>query len=439
MINKEYLFKDITIIDENFDVAEHMDVLLSDDRIAKITSASGETSDQVSEDVEIFDGKNYILMPGFFDAHGHTPMSLMRGYGENLTLEDWLFTRIFPFEDKLTGEAVYYGTLLSMAESFKYGIISTNDMYYFVDDIAAAVRDSGAKINVSRAIANPEGIPFDTIPSINEFKESIDKHHNSENGRILIDAALHAEYTSNEDTAKSLAELTKSLGLRMHVHVSETQSEHLGCKERHQGRTPTKYLADAGIFDVPATAAHCVWIEDEDVEILRDKKVTVATNPVSNLKLASGICDVKKLLDNGVTVALGTDSVASNNNLSMFEEMKTMCLLAKVKNMDPTVLTPKEALRIATLNGALSQGRTDTGCIKEGNKADLVLLKKNSPNLYPAHYILNNIVYSATDSDIYMTMVDGKIVYRDGELLTIDIEDTIKGVNKSVKDILSRL
>lgn len=427
------LIKNATIVDENFDVQENIDIGISEDRITTIQSSSDE------EDPITIDGSEYIIMPAFFNAHGHTPMTLMRGYGENLTLGDWLFTKIFPFEDQLTDEAVYYGTLLSMAESFKYGIVSTSDMYYFLDSIVAAVKDSGAKANISRAIVNPGGEDFDSMPSIQEVKDTAAKYHNTENGRILIDGSLHAEYTSNEDTAKRLAELVKDLGLRMHVHVSETKSEHDECKERHEGRTPVKYLADCGIFDMPATAAHCVWIEDEDIEILSKKNVFVATNPVSNLKLASGICDVKKLMDGGVQVALGTDSVASNNNLSMFEEMKTMSLLAKVKNMDPTVITPKEALRMATLMGAKAQGREDSGCIKVGNKADLVVLKKNSPNMQPTHDLISNIVYSATDSDIHMTVIDGKIVYRDGELTTIDLEDTIKGANKAVKDILSRL
>lgn len=428
------ILKNATIVTEEIEIRENVDLFIEDDKILEIKDSN---SDATS--TEVIDCSNYIVMPGFYNAHGHSPMSLMRGYGENMNLQDWLFNKIFPFEDKLTSEAVYYGTLLSMAESLKYGIVSTSDMYYFLDDMVEAVLKSECKANISRAIANPAGDPFESLASVGESKDAFEKYHGESNGKIKIDTSLHAEYTSNEDTAIKLAELNKELGLIMHVHVSETKSETDECKERHEGRTPTKYLADCGIFDGPSLAAHCVWITESDMDILKEKNVVVATNPVSNLKLASGICPVGTLVDKGVTVAIGTDSVASNNNLNMFEEMKTMSLLAKVTAMDPRVITPKEALTMATRNGAIAQGRHDCGLIKEGYKADLVLLKKNSPNMSPAHDPISNIVYSASDSDIYLTMVDGKVLYKDGEYLTIDIEDTIKGVEKSVKDILGRL
>lgn len=437
------LFKDIDIVNENMEIDSHVDVLIKDDRIDKILP-TGEEMDAYLEASgidrgEVYQGKNLLLMPAFYNAHGHSTMTLMRGYGENMTLQDWLFTKIFPFEDHLTHEAVYYGTMISMAESFKYGIASTSDMYYFLDDIVSAVRDAGGKSNISRAIANPAGIPFDQLESIREMKDAVNKYNGIDNGRIIIDGSLHAEYTSNEDTAINLAKLTKELNLIMHVHLSETETEHVECMERHEGRTPAKYFDDCGLFDMPSLAAHCVWVTEDDIDILAKKGVVVATNAVSNLKLASGICPVKDLIDGGVTVAIGTDSVASNNNLNIFEEMKTMMLLAKVKEMDPRVLSPRQVLHMATRNGALAQGRWDCGYIKEGFKADIVVLKTDSPNMHPVYDMISNIVLSATDSDIRMTIVDGRIVYKDGILLTIDMEDTINGVNRSIKDILGRL
>ena len=434
------LFKDITIITEDFTTRERVDVIVQDDRIASIADAGESSIDSTDASTgEVIDGRNFIMMPGFFNGHAHSPMTLMRGYGEGLNLQDWLFTRIFPFEDKLTSEAVYYGTKLAMAESLRFGIVSSSDMYYFLDDMIQAVIDSGAKINVSRAIANPEGVPFSELQRIKEMIDVEKRLQGAADGRVIVDAALHAEYTSNEETARGLAELSKELGLIMHVHVSETLTEHEECKTRHEGRTPTKYLADCGIFDIPAIAAHCVHVEPEDIEILADKGVYVATNPVSNLKLASGICDVNALLKKGVKVTLGTDGTSSNNNLSMFEEMKTMSILAKVKTGDPTTMGPNEALKIATRNGALAQGRDDSGLIKEGYKADLVLLRKDTPNMWPAYDLVDNIVLAATDADVYLTMVDGKVLYKDGEYTTIDLDDTIKGVERSIKDILSRL
>lgn len=428
------LFKNISILNENIDVENNMYVGIKGDTIEYIGN------EPPSADYgEEYDGRGKLLMSGFFNAHGHSPMTLMRGYGENLSLQDWLFTRIFPFEDKLTSQAVYSATLLAMAESIKFGIVSTSDMYYFVEDMVRAVEESGAKSNISRSIVAVEGKTFDEMPSIIEMKNAIKHFDGYANGRIKMDTSLHAEYTNNEKLARELAQFTKEAGLIMHVHVSETKAEHEECKGRHGGRTPVQYLNDCGIFDTPALAAHCVWIEGEDFDILKNKGVTVATNPCSNLKLASGVCDVNKLLKKGINVAIGTDSVASNNSLNFIEEMKTLALIAKVKHMDPTVITPKEVLRAATVGGAIGQGRMDTGVLKEGNKADLIVMNIDVPNMQPIHEMASNIVYSASSSDIVMTMADGKVLYNDGEFTTIDIEKAIFETDKQTKDILGRL
>lgn len=428
------LFKDITILDENFKVVEHVNVEVKDDKINYIGKEIPE-----GYSGEIISGKNRVLMPGFYNAHAHSPMSLMRGYGENMNLQDWLFKKIFPFEDKLTGDAVYYATLLTMAESLKFGIVSTSDMYYFAEDMVRAITESGAKDNLSRSITNPMGAPFESLESIDEMVEVAKKYNGYNDGKIIIDGSLHAEYTSNRETATKLAALTKELGLRMHVHVSETEAEHRECKERHNGMTPVEYLNDCGMFDVPTIAAHCVWVEDKDLDILEEKGVTVATNPVSNLKLASGICNVPKMLEHNINVAIGTDSVASNNNLSFFEELKTMTLLAKIKNNDPTLIKPEEALYMATRAGAIAQGRMDCGQLKVGNKADLIMIKTDVANMVPTHNLLNNLVLSATDNEIAMTMVDGKILYKDGEFTTIDIEKTCFEVEKATENIMKQL
>ncbi|MBR2559772.1 MAG: amidohydrolase [Firmicutes bacterium] len=436
------IFKDISILagggDEEYKVKENAAIRISGKNIANIWDCFDDADPADTEGEEIKSGKGLLVMSAFFNAHGHSPMTLMRGYGENMTLQHWLFDRIFPFEDKLTCEAVYWGTTLAMAESLRSGIVSTSDMYYFLDDMIGAAADSGAKMNVSRALVNPAGQPFEELVSVREMKDSM-KYHGAYDGRILIDASLHAEYTSNEDTAIHLAALTKELGIRMHVHASETASEHRECKERHGGRTPVRYMADCGIFDVPAIAAHCVHIEGEDYDILKEKGVTVAVNTMSNLKLASGVCDVKALLDKGIRVALGTDSVASNNSLSMLEEMKVMSLLAKTWRNDPTIISPSEAIMMATRNGALAQGRDDSGLVREGMRADLVFLRTDTPNMHPVHDILTNIVLSAGNADIAITMADGKILFDNGEFTTIDIEKAAFEAGKAVADIKSRL
>ena len=429
------LFKEIGIIDENYDYRENMYVGVEKGKIDYIG-----TKRPPHDYGEEYDGKGRLLMPGFFNAHAHSPMALMRGYGENLKLQDWLFKRVFPFEAKLDGNAVYWGTLLCMAESLRFGIVSTSDMYYFMTDMGKAVLDSGCKANISRAIVSIDGSEdFDHYPSVEELKVAAKVFNGADNGRIKIDASLHAEYTSSETIARKLADLTKELGLNMQVHVAETKQETLECKMRHEGRSPVQYLADSGILDPLTTAAHCVWLDDDDYAILRDKKVTVATNPCSNLKLASGICDVARLLKENVSVAIGTDSVCSNNSLNFLEEIKAMALTSKVRADDPTVITPQQALYAATRAGALAQGRMDSGLLKQGYKADLSVMRTDVPNMHPVHKMLNNIVYSAAGSDIVMTMVDGKVLYRDGEYLTIDIEQAIEQTEKATEEILGRL
>lgn len=428
------LFKDITVIDENFNVLNNAYVAVTEDKISYVGQSRPD-----GEFGREYDGKGKLLMSGFINAHAHSPMTLMRGYGENLKLQDWLNTRIFPFEAHLDSNAVYWGTLLAMAESLQYGIVSTSDMYYFCDDMVKAVIDSGAKANVSRSITNFTDQPAQSLESYQEMKDLYQTYHNAENGRIKIDMSLHAEYTSNPQTARALAEYAKEIeDTVMHIHVSETRSEHEECIARH-GMTPAAYLADAGLFDVPALAAHCVYSTEEDLDLFREKGVAVATNPVSNMKLASGICDASKILEKGVGLAIGTDSVASNNSLDFFEEMKVLAIGNKVSKLDPQAMTPVQILHAATMGGAKAQRRNDCGCIKEGQKADIIVVDITGPNMHPVHNIINNLVYSCNGSAVVMTMVDGRILYENGEFLTIDVEKTIFEATKATEKILGKL
>lgn len=431
------LFKNITVLNESLEIERDRYVQVTGDRISYIGSEPPKESSEGSG--RQYDGRGKLLMSGFFNAHGHSPMSLMRGYGENMSLQDWLNKKIFPFEDHLSGEAVYWATMLSMAESLRYGIVSTSDMYYFCEDMARAVIDSGAKANISRSIVNPMGEAVSELASFQEMKRFYETFHNVADGRIKVDMSLHAEYTSNPETAKALAEYAKSLDdTVMHVHVSETRTEHEGCIQRH-GLTPAAYLEKMGIFDVPAIAAHCVYSDEDDLDIFKAKGVTVAANPVSNMKLASGICNVQRILEKGINLAVGTDSVASNNSLDFIEEMKMMAIGCKVQTKDPTAVTPQDAIRAATAGGARAQGRLDSGAVKEGNKADLIVLDISPAHMNPVHDLVNNIVYSASGSDVIMTMVDGKVLYEDGDYPTIDIEKTIGQVGKATQKILERL
>ena len=428
------LFKNITMLNENLDVEKERYVLVKGDRIAYIGDKP--PAEPCGRE---YDGRGKLLMSGFFNAHAHSPMTLMRGYGENLALQDWLTMKIFPFEDKLDSNAVYWGTMLAMAESLKFGIVSTSDMYYFCEDMAEAVAECGAKSNISRSVTNITGEDPQTLTSMKENTDFYNKYHNTADGRIRVDMSLHGEYTSDARTARVLADCARDAGdVIMHVHLSETKLEHEECKQRH-GMTPAAYMEKMGLFDVPALAAHCVYAEDDDMDIFRAKGVTVATNPVSNMKLASGVCNASKVIDKGVNLAIGTDSVASNNSLNFIEEMKTLAISSKVYYADPTLIKPKDALRAATSGGAMAQGRTDSGILKVGNKADLIVLDISGPNMHPVHSLINNIVYSCSGGEVIMTMVDGNVLYENGIYSLIDIEKTVYEVEKATQRILERL
>ncbi|MCL2018821.1 MAG: amidohydrolase [Oscillospiraceae bacterium] len=427
------LFSDITIIDENLNVRHNMYVGVKDKKIAFVGD-----SKPYEDFGDIYDGTGRLLMSAFFNCHAHTPMTLLRGYGENLNLQDWLHTRIFPFEAQLDNEAVYWGTLLGLAESIRFGIVSTTDMYNFCDVIAKAFTESGVKGNIGRAILCFTDENLREMDRFHECEDLFKAYHNTSNGRIKIDMSLHAEYTSTPKIVRQLAEYTKEIGTRMHVHVSETKFEHEECKKRH-GKTPAAYLSELGLFDSPTTAAHCVHLEDDDFTIFKEKGVTVASCPISNLKLASGTCNVPLLMKNGINTAIGTDSVASNNSLNFIEEMKFFSLLHKGIFNEPAASSPRDTLYAATRAGALSQGREDCGLLKEGFAADLIVIDISKPNMNPAHDLVNNVVYSACGGDIVLTVSDGEILYKDGEYMTIDIEKTVFEANKATCKILSKL
>lgn len=376
----------------------------------------------VEEMGERVDGTHRLLIPGLYNAHTHVAMTLMRGYGEELPLHSWLFDRIFPFEDKLFPEAVYWGSLLGMAEMLATGTVSFTDMYYFCDQTANAAAECGIKANIGRGIScfDPSK-RFCDLPAYAELKELIPMYHGAADGRIRIDVAPHAEYTTRPDILSDAAEMAAAYGVRMQVHVSETRSEHLECIGRH-GVTPTGLLEKTGVLAQPLTIAHGVWLSDDDMDLLASRGVTLAHCAKSNLKLGSGIAQTVKCLDKGVAVAIGTDSAASNNALDMLDEMKVAGLLAKGVACDPAAFSAARVLHCGTRVGALSQGREDGGDILVGNRADIVMLDLDAIGFFPNHAPLSNLLYAVGSGAVRMTMVDGRVLYRNGEFTTIDIE-----------------
>ena len=382
-------------------------------------------------DVRVIEGNGNLLLPAFYNTHCHSAMTLFRGYGDDLPLQRWLNERIFPAEDRLTSESVYYGSMVAIAEMIRNGTVSFSDMYFFLDDTARAVEESGVKANLSRSIVSfdPE-IDCDSDARIKEAIEVFDRWHGKADGRIKIDMSLHAEYTNVAKCARYVGQLAKERGTGLQVHISETASEHDECISRH-GVTPTGFFLEAGVLDVPVTAAHCVWVDDEDIAIMAEKGVSVAHNPVSNLKLGSGIMPYRRMKDAGVNITFGTDGAASNNRLSVLREMQLAALLHKGNDLDPSVTVASDMIKIATRNGALAQGRRDCGDVAMGKRADLLLIDMSAFNNIPAYSLESAVAYSVTEENIIMTMCDGNILYENGAYTTID-EEALKSKAREV-------
>ncbi len=413
------LFCSIGMFDEEFFYQPARFVGVRDGRISYI----GEHApDDAADYAERYDGRGKLLMPAFVDAHAHAPMTLLRGYAENLRLQEWLNDRVFPFEARITEEAARAATDLAIAEMVRFGCASFSDMYFFDDARCESVADAGVKCNVSHGLT-----AFGETDYHKTGECAADDHlfavwDGAAGGRIKTDMCIHAEYTNNEPVCREVARIARERGAVVHLHLSETRKEHEECKGRHDGLTPTRFLEECGVFDNPVLAAHCVWCDEGDLEILRSHGATVACNPASNMKLASGFAPVPRMLELGVNVALGTDGAASNNAHDMLRDTYLFATIYKGASGDPCAVTPRQALYAATRAGALAQGRADCGLVKEGMRADLTVLDVDRPWMYPQADMAANVVYSASGGDVALTMCDGCVVYRDGVWPTVDVE-----------------
>ncbi len=312
-------------------------------------------------------------------------------------------------------------------------------MYYHMEEGARAALDAGLKMNLSDSLLAFNGEGLDELPVDAQNRRLLHDLQGAGDGRIVVDCNIHAEYTSNPRAVADLAAFAREQGLRVQVHVSETRAEHEECRQRHGGLTPVRYFDSLGLFDAPVTAAHCVWVDDEDIDVLAARGVFVAANPASNMKLGSGFAPVPKMLERGVKVCLGTDGMASNNNHDMMQDLYLLALLYKGSTNDPSVVTPKQALAAATRMGALSQGRDDCGYVAIGAKADLCVFDVSGPSWAPMTNPLVNVVYAGHGADVCLTMCDGVVVYREGEWPTLDIERAKAEVEARTKRIIGEL
>ena len=435
MTSPSMLFRSIGVIDPSFNYAAGRFVGVRDGVIDYIGADEPETG---AYD-EVYDGTGKLLMPALVNAHAHAPMTLLRGYAEGLALDEWLNGRVFPFEARIDAEAARAACDLAIAEMARFGCVSFSDMYYFDEARCASVLDAGVKCNLSGAIVAFDAPSYAATPQAALNERLFRDWDGAGGGRIKIDVAIHAEYTNNDTVCREAAEAARENGAIVHVHASETRSEVEGCRARHGGLSPIAYFEKLGVLDGPVLAAHCVWVDDADIDILVSHGTSVACNPASNLKLASGFAPVPELLRRKVNVALGTDGPASNNAHDLFRDMYLFATVYKGAWSDPTAVTCAEAINAATRAGALAQGRTDCGLIERGMRADLAVLDIDRPWMAPATDVVANLVYSACGSDVVLTMCDGRVVYRDGIWPTVDVERAMREVERHTDRIISSL
>ena len=379
----------------------------------------------------IVDGKGKVIIPGLSNAHGHTAMSLLRSYSEGYKLQEWLFDKIFPIEDKLGPDEIYTGTLAGIAELLRFGCTITSDSYFFMDSGAKAYIDAGFNANLSRGLtAFDNNADYSKDYRINEALSLYKEYNGASDDLLRVELSPHAVYTCEYNYLKCIGELAVKYSIPVTSHLSENETEVSDCIKKY-GKTPVEIYKETGLLEKPGTFAHCVWLNDKDIELLRGHYI--AHCPKSNLKLGSGIADIYKYKEAGINIALGTDGASSNNSLNMLSELNFMALLMCNKNSDPSLVSPYEILKTATLNGAKAMGRDKKGILKEGYDADFVIIKADEIYHLPNHNPVNNLVYASTGCEVETTVIGGKILYDKGEYKTIDIEK-LKADIKKIKE-----
>lgn len=428
------LIKNIAEIHSPFsDPKKEQFILIEDQIIKKIDRMS--IIDQVKEYDYLLDAAGKIVLPGYINTHTHAAMTLMRGYADDMPLDKWLQNKIWPFEAEINAEDIYWGTALALIEMIKTGTTTFSDMYFAMDRVAEIVSESGIRAVLASGL-------IEANDGQQGLKEALDfalDYNGSAEGRIKTMLAPHAPYTCGRDYLEQLKELARENNLPVHIHLSESRKEVNDFLEKYQS-SPVKYLDDFDFFDNHILAAHCVHLEPGDLEILRERRVQVAHNPMSNAKLANGIAPIKLYLDNEINVSLGTDGVSSNNSLDMLKEAKMASYLQKIKYSDPTALAAEEILEILTINGAEALALNKVGLIKEGYQADLQLINvENSSFFYPHHNNLSNLFYAADSSGVDTVIAAGQILMENKELKTLDQEKIFYEAEKRSQKIADKL
>ena len=417
------LIKNTNILSMNDDKLNNDDIYIKNGKIFKIGKIEDLEVDKV------IDGHNFITMPGFINTHTHVGMSFFRNYGDDNDLMTWLNNYIFPAEEKLNEELVYYASLLSFAEMIKTGTTTFADMYFFEEETIKALDKAKLRAQIARGLSSPDENDY----RIKECIELYEKY-NGKDGKIEIALGPHAVYTTDKDYLKKIAGIAAKYKMPIHIHLSETKFENDECMKKY-GQSPTEVFDECGIFENRTIGAHGVHLSDGDLDTLRSKNVSILHNPSSNLKLSSGICDVRRLMNNGINVALGTDSASSNNKQSMLKEIEVAALISKLKSADN--LKAFDVLKMATINGAKALDLEDkVGTVEEGKCADLIMINIDNINHIPNNDLIASICYSTYENDISYVFIDGELVYENGEYTYLDIEDIKENVKRLSENLL---
>lgn len=414
----------ILTLNNGFDIIDNGEVWVDSSKIAYVGKTKKDSENTVFE--REIDLQGNLLMPSFKNAHTHSAMTFGRSFSDDLPLQEWLYNKIFPLEDLLTGDDVYKLSKIAFAEYLTGGISACFDMYYFPENMAKASVETGFRTVMCGAVNNFK----ESVPLLEEYYN----RYNHYDELISYQLGFHAEYTTDESIMKDISKLAEKYEAPVFMHSSETMEETQNCIHNYN-KTPTELFEKLGLFNYGGGAFHSVWVCDEDLDIYKKHGVYAVINSGSNCKLASGVAPVEKMIKKGINLAIGTDGPSSNNGLDMFREMYLTCVLQKIKNKDAASTDANEVLKMATVGSAGCMGLNDCDCIDVGKKADLIVIDLKRPSMQPVHNITKNLVYSGSKDCVKLTMVNGKILYENGEFPSLDIEKIYSETDEVVKRI----
>ena len=415
----------------NFEVQKNQDILIEKERIVEIRPAQPFDLIEVQE---IIEGTGLLAIPGLINTHAHVPMVLFRGLAEDTPMDKWLNDFIWPLEANLTPEDIYWGALLGIAEMIEAGITCVADHYFAMDYVAQAVANSGIRANLSWTVFEHQGMDY-----LDRTCQFVQDWNGKSEGRITTWLGPHAPYTTSPEFLRVTAERAQAMGVGIHTHVSETKQQVQHCLDQYH-LTPIQVLENAGVLDGPTILAHCLSVDDQDLEIIAKSPHTgIAHSPKTYMKLAMEISPLRRLMEKGIAVGLATDGVVSSNTLDIFEQMRLMALTQKDLTQDAGAFTLQETLEVAFSGSARVIGaKEESGSLQPGKLADIVLLRRDRTGLFPCHNPLANLVYSTISSDVDTVICNGKLLMENGRLRTIDKAEVIREVSGRVERLAQR-